>query len=162
MTFLVLGDLSVDVMGLGADDDRNDLEASSPRGTKTLRAKEDTVATVFTSAAHDDGLKNATHSDVFSELGDLLVGKLCSRVVWVLVKAISGHLKRLALDNEFIERRQNRGGGSLGFDALFGSVRDQPSGRLSTRRVDKVKLLYLRRVPGQAHERIVPLRSSRW
>ena len=104
MTLLVLGDLSVDVMGLRADDDRNYLEASPLRRTKTLRAKEDTVATVITSAAHDDGLKNAALSDVLSELGDLLIGELGPRVAWVLIKAVSRHKKRSTLDNEFIER----------------------------------------------------------
>ena len=162
MTLLVLGTLSVDVMGLGADDDRNYLEASPLRRAKTLRAKEDTVATVITSAAHDDGLKNAAQSDVLGELGELLIGELGPRVAWVLVKAVNRHKKRLALVNEFIERGQNRGGGSLGIDALFDSVRGPASDRLRTRLIDKIKLLNLRCVPGQAHERIVPLRSSWW
>jgi hypothetical protein len=105
MTLLVLRNLSVDVMGFGADDDRNYPEACPPSGAKTLRAKEDTVTTVPTNAAHDDGLKNAAQSDVFGELVDLRIGELGPRVAWVLVKAVSRHEKRLAFDNLFIEQR---------------------------------------------------------
>lgn len=104
MTLLVLGNLRVDVMGLRADDDRNYVEASLLRRTKTLRAKEDTVPTVITGAAHDDGLKNAAQGDVLSELSDLLVGERGPRVAWILVNAVGRYLKGLALDIEFLER----------------------------------------------------------
>ena len=160
MTLLVLGNLSIDVMGLRANDDRDYLKASLLRRTKTLRAKEDTVATIATSAAHDDGLKNAAQSDVLSELDELLIGELSPRVAWILVNALGRHLKRLALDIELIQGGQNCCGGSPAIDARVSSVPGRAPDRLSSRLVDKIELLNLRCVPRQAHERIVPLRSS--
>ena len=80
MTLLVLGDLSVDVMGFRADDDRHCLEGCKLRSAKTLGAKEDTAATVIASAAHDDRLKNSAQRDVLGELSELLIGKLGPRV----------------------------------------------------------------------------------
>ncbi len=100
MTLLVLGNLGVVVMGLRADDDRDYFEASLLRRTKTLGAKQDTVPTGITGAAHDDGLKNAAQSDVLSELGDLLIGELGPRVARVLVEAVDWHMKWLAFDIE--------------------------------------------------------------
>jgi hypothetical protein len=88
MTLLVLGDLVIDVMGLGADDDRHCVEIRMHRRSQPLGTENDTVAVVAGRAAHDDRLKDAAQRNVSGEFGDLLVGEFGPRVVRVLVEAV--------------------------------------------------------------------------
>ncbi len=99
MALLVLGDLSVDVMGLQADDDRHFSKPRPLRRAKTLRAEEDTVATVIASAAHDDRLKDAAQRDVLGELRKLLSGNSVRGLLRVLVEEIHRSEQRFARGN---------------------------------------------------------------
>jgi len=94
VTFLVLGDLSVGIMGPRTDDDRDGLEPGLPRGTQTLRAEENSVATGLGNRARHDRLEDAAQCDVSGQLGDLLVRELGSRVLGILLDGIDRHEKR--------------------------------------------------------------------
>src|SRR5678816_3225524 len=87
MALLVLGDLGVDIVGFGADDDRDRLESGSLCGTQAFRAEQGTVAAYYGGWPHNDRLKNAAQSNVLGELGDFCIGKLGPRVAGVFPEA---------------------------------------------------------------------------
>jgi len=59
VTFLVLSDLRLDVMGWRAHDDRHDLESRPPRRTQALGAEDNSISAGLGNRAHDDRLKDA-------------------------------------------------------------------------------------------------------
>ena len=158
MTLLVLSDLSVGVMGLRANDDRHCLESCLPGGTQAFGSKEDSVATAC--RARHDRLKDAAQRDVSRQLGDLFVRELGPRVVRILLKGIDRDKKRQAFGSESVEREFGNFRARRRIDDNIGTVGPEALARLRTRLVNEIELLFLRLVPRQAHERIVPLRSA--
>ena len=162
MTLLVLGDLRVGIVGLRADDDRDGLEPGLPRGTQTLRAEEDSVATGFASGARDDRLEDAAQRDVSGQLGDLFVRELGSRVLGILLDRVDRQEKRDTISRERVERECGLSSARRRIDDLVGRFRYEARTCLRPRVVDEIELLKLRLVPWQTHGRIVPLPSAPW
>ena len=142
VTLLVLGDLSVDVMGVRADDDRDGLEPCLPCGTKTLCAEEDVVTTGVGSRPYNDGLKDAALSDVVGKLGEFFVGEFGPWVGGVFLDAVDSHEERYAIGGKSVERECRRWGSGLFIDARLDRVGLRSFAWIGIRLVDEIELLY--------------------
>ena len=120
MTLLVPGALRVDVMGVGADDDRNRFQTGLPGATQSLGAKEDAIATLFGSMARNDQLKDSVQNHVLGELGDFFIEELGSRVARVFLKAVNWTALDPILAPEGLEERLARRGRPIGTRTIVG------------------------------------------
>ena len=159
VALLVLSDLSVDIMGLGADDDRHDFKAGSLRCAEALSAEEDAIVAVVRTPLRNDGLKDAAQRDVLRELVDFCFGKFGPRVSGIFLEAVDRYQEGRAFGAECVDREDPPG--SPGPD-VFSRVREFGLAGPRIRLIDEIELVCVRSVPRHAHECIVPMRPASW